>query len=756
MDHVARNLSNDVDYSSEAFIAALLHDKPEHQHLDVLTDLLTRVCEIDERVASSISAAWQWICQNDLWSVRYESLNDYRRAIGYAETVRPIVQRHKKSELAKRSSTQTIFRYWKVPYDEALPISTRPLTWSKHLLSLVACLSKHRSHSDSLLLLEESMKNRPERGRNKNRLMASDVQRALETLGIPQTRLAIRASRKSQISSRSAQSRATHDSTEGDSTPSTIHSEALSLPKTPSQEVLSLDISSTQGLQTNTGRSEWQCCGCIPICLPLIALISTPHARFEKRLLKALVDWAYTISWGSFCSEHLMRLARFIPENDPRDQNRVDVIRNLEKFSSRECHSFMSNDSYISTPNLCSNTELLCRYTGSADAWWRWQRDGFLHIPGFFSYMEELDVFKRARRYLIKNRTKDANLILGRNAVYSMISQMVQRDPAYYAVLVACRPDQHWKLLHRPAQHQKSAIFQNDDIGFGVPIDCIKSLVQGDGTSDIQSTVIFPTCETAQKVRLVPGFHRQLNSWLQSSLELKYGKAYKVFGEARDILVQPGDLLICLPQILRWPKTFASSNFLNLSQMKLDDKFPTITKKLSLRCDSNGSSEAWQQPEPHFHDAESIGDEHHTAKVGLIEDSWWSASGAIGQALTGRLDWASDRASEERNSVLGSHGATAVELVTKSRAQLAKQFHKLCDSIERGSNIEVDCGMHTWKERGDASESFQDQNDYLETPESFINPLMSTSPTWNNPSLDDMVADLDNTYPQQPMSFDLP
>jgi hypothetical protein len=192
MDHVAINLSNDMEYSSEAFIATLLHGKPEHQHLDVLTDLLTRVSEIDERVASSISAAWQWICQNELWSIRYESLSEYRRAIGYAETVRPIVQRHKKSELAKRSSIQTIFRYWKVPYDEALPINTRPLTWSKHLLSLVACLSKHRSHSESLVLLEESMKNRPERGRNKNRLMASDVQRALQNLGIPQARLETR------------------------------------------------------------------------------------------------------------------------------------------------------------------------------------------------------------------------------------------------------------------------------------------------------------------------------------------------------------------------------------------------------------------------------------------------------------------------------------------------------------------------------------------------------------------------------------
>ncbi|KAJ5431819.1 hypothetical protein N7445_008317 [Penicillium cf. griseofulvum] len=749
MDHVARNLSNEMEYSSEAFIATLLHGKPEHQHLDVLTDLLTRVSEIDERVASSISAAWQWICQNELWSIKYESLGEYRKAIGYAETVHPIVQRHKKSELAKRSSTQTIFRYWKVPYDEALPINTRPITWSKHLLSLVACLSKHRSHSESLVLLEESMKNRPERGRNKNRLMASDVQRALQNSGISQTRLEMRGSRKSRIPSSSAQNESTDNCTEiGFSSSTSVQSEALSHPNTLSRGVLSLDVSPTQGSRTSTDRNEWQCCGCIPICLPLIALISAPQASFDKRLLAALVDWAYTMSWGSFCSDHLMRLARFIPGEDPQDRTRADVIQNLEIFCSRECYSSISGHPSISPPNLCSNTELLCRYTGSADAWWRWQRDGFLHIPGFFSYMDELGVFKRVRRYLERSGTGD-NI----QQYYMMISQMVQRDPAYYAVLVACRPDQHWKLVHRPGHDQQTTVFQSDDVGFGVPIDGVKSLVQGEGTSDIQSTVIFPTYETVQKIRLVPGFHRQLNSWLQTSLELKYGNEYKVFGEARDIIVQPGDLVICLPQILRWPATFSSANFLNLSQIGLGDKFSTTQESLNGRYNTNSSNKVWQQPVPQFHDTERTGGEVHAAKMDLNEDSWYNSSSAIGQALTGRLDWGNDRASKGRNCVLGSHGAAAVELVAKSRAQLANQFHKLCDSID--SNVDTDFGMDQWKEQHDDLE-FQDQNEYLETPESFINPLTSDSPTWNNPSLDDMVADLDNTFSQMPMSFDLP
>ncbi|KAJ5457291.1 hypothetical protein N7530_012565 [Penicillium desertorum] len=689
MDHAARDLSSDTEYSSEAFIATLLRGKPEHKHLDVLTELLTRSSEIDERVASSISAAWHWLCQNDLWSTRYESLSEYRNAIGYTETVRPIVQRHKKSELAKRSSIQTIFRYWKIPYDKALPINTRPLTWSKHLLSLIACLSKHRGHLESVSLLEECMKNRPERGRTRNRLMASDVQRALDTLGIPQTRLATRESKKSRLSSRAAQSKGTDSGAEVGSTPTTIHPEALSLPDTP----LSLGFSPTQELQTSKEPDEWQCCGCIPICLPLIALISTPEAKFDKKLLTALVDWAYTMSWGSFCSDHLMRLAQFIPGEDPCYRNRTEAIQNLEAFCSRGCYSSIGDQPSTSAPNLSSNTELLCRYTGSTEAWWRWQRDGFLHIPGFFSYMEEFGVFERVRKYLNSSATQEYTNSIDRNTIsrcYRMLSEMVQRDPAYYAVLVACRPDQNSKLIYRPAEYRQHTVSETEDIGFGVPIDRIKALVQGEGTSDIQSTVVFPTYETAEKIRLVPGFHRQLNSWLQSSLELKYGNRYKVFDEAQEIVVQPGDLVMCLPQILRWPKTFSSSGILNLSQVGLENSFTTTPEGPSERYNTYCSN-AGEQPGPQFYDTEQAAHYYHAAKAGLTEDSWCDVSSAIGQALAGHLDWSNGRVSEEMNCILGSPGATAVEFVAKSRAQLARQFHKLCDSLER--DAELDYGM---------------------------------------------------------------
>jgi hypothetical protein len=176
MDYFANKLTG----SPDAFIEALLKSRPEHTHLEILTDILTQSSGIDERVASFINSAWNWVCYHHLWTTSYESLGDYRKAIGYAETVRPIIQRHKKSELAKLSNCQTILRHWRVPFDQALPSDLRPSMWSKHLLSLIAGLSKRRSHSESIALLRASMTRRPGRGRNKQQLIASDVQRVLD------------------------------------------------------------------------------------------------------------------------------------------------------------------------------------------------------------------------------------------------------------------------------------------------------------------------------------------------------------------------------------------------------------------------------------------------------------------------------------------------------------------------------------------------------------------------------------------------
>lgn len=88
-----------------------------------------------------------------------------------------------------------------------------------------------------------------------------------------------------------------------------------------------------QRLEAKEITKDWQCCGCIPICLPLITLLSNTSGTFDENLLTALIDWARTMSWGSFCSDHLIRLAKHVPGEN--SQIRSVVIWNLERFRLR-------------------------------------------------------------------------------------------------------------------------------------------------------------------------------------------------------------------------------------------------------------------------------------------------------------------------------------------------------------------------------------------------------------------------------------
>lgn len=210
------------------------------------------------------------------------------------------------------------------------------------------------------------------------------------------------------------------------------------------------------------------------------------------------------------------------------------------------------------------------------------------------------------------------------------------------------------ELETRPHQsHQKpqsKVRFDDNDISFGVPLERVRSLVEGNGISNIQTTVVSPT-EDSQTLWLVPGFHRQLHSWLQSSLEMRYGDEYNRFGQPQELTVRSGDLVITLPQILRWSKGFSSPNLLHLSQYGLGNRFRSELPNSSNNCLIERSSDIWDQSAV-----------HHDNKIEEAEGPWDSdqtldgrsgSSCSIAKALNGRLQWTNDGATEERMLFLG-------------------------------------------------------------------------------------------------------
>ncbi|THC90055.1 hypothetical protein EYZ11_010485 [Aspergillus tanneri] len=732
MDLMCVNLLNEGDLSPASVLDSILESTAESQHLDILTDILTVGSEVDERVGAFITAAWDYTCRNSLWSFKYDNLNDYRKAINYVDIVRPIIQKHRRSDRAKHLSLQTILRNWKTSPTSVTPRDLRPTFWSKHLLTLLAKLSKKKSLDESRALLQESVRHRPQRGRSRSQIIASDVQRVLDQLEIGRSGkyTGINSQRNGAREvltppSYSCDNNQSHQSNvnDGDSMSCIAESSHISdmqlsssypiAPLTPElspSESASID---TELLEASPPVVSWKAtevlhCDCAPICLPLVAFLSSVKNAISQQLTTALVHWARSVSWGSFCSSHLQRLAVLATGIDIINKDRIDLIGTLESVCQYTCeHSQMIQNITVgdtATPvDTTDPVDLLCRYTGSADAWSDWTRDGILHIPGFFSYMEDLGIFGRIRRILTPyegKATDDSSSAV--QICHDLITQMVQQDPAYYAVLVACRPDKNWKFLHRPRRSRPCCIPNDDDVTISAPSDKVGLLTKGKGVSDLRSTISLPANSCHQTVRLVPGFHRHLLEWLAERIEQPTNDSYRQqystnltydesseyrFGCHRDIILHHGDLILTLPQILRWSKTFSANNLLNISQSGLDDNFETLDggcdgtwTRLAIAGNYHklsdqylGANEGWQ--------------DSGTFRHGLEDHCRIGSLSAVGEATLGRRQWRDPKVIQERNLILGRDSTTALGHVRQVREHLAAEFHEQLDLLQLGCDI---------------------------------------------------------------------
>lgn len=265
---------------------------------------------------------------------------------------------------------------------------------------------------------------------------------------------------------------------------------------------------------------------------------------------------------------------------------------------------------------------------------------------------------------------------------YDIQAHMVRQDPAYYALLVACRPDQNWKLIHCIFSGQlEDNDFSPDEVVFGVPMDCIKPLVNGIGTSNVQSTIAFPSVSGERRVQCLPAFQRHLRRWndeFQTPRDIgPPGKGPRIFmernraafGSPQEISLVAGDLLILSPQIPRWPRTFSSSSLLNLSQV--NDKSEGLMSRTTTFNFQYLRAEELRQC--------ALFGGYPTAHVQVNKVS------ALGEALSGSRDWGDWKVFQECNILFGQDIGQARRYIGEVREKLAREFHKALDLIEARS-----------------------------------------------------------------------
>lgn len=182
-------LTDGTQIEAKRFLCSELEVLPDHAKLSIVTDILTQSLPTNERLQELIVAAWNYACERGLWSLEYESIAHFRKLVSYHENIRPVIAQYNKTMKSKGVSLQRIEDNWGISINLCFPAVMNPPFWSKHLLATLAVLSKHLDLAVSINLLQEEAMERPRRSRNSSHLLASDVERVIDRLGIHPKRI---------------------------------------------------------------------------------------------------------------------------------------------------------------------------------------------------------------------------------------------------------------------------------------------------------------------------------------------------------------------------------------------------------------------------------------------------------------------------------------------------------------------------------------------------------------------------------------
>ncbi|PYI23964.1 hypothetical protein BO99DRAFT_457803 [Aspergillus violaceofuscus CBS 115571] len=629
MDSVQKGLSDVSTESPQLTLEHILSAEPITNHLDILTNILRQGATVDERVGALIHAAWEHVRREELWSSRFDSLDQYRQFIGFEELVKPVLRRHKRSDRSKQLSARMIAQHWDGPFHLVLPETLRPPFWSKHLLNSLASLSRLKPLPEAIHLLQESVKRRPRRGRTQPHLLASDIERVLEAMRVPRQGRRGRKSKSSVFQ------------------PPQLRPEQLTVPERfPSPQGSSAMLSERSLLD------DQKQCPCSPLLFPLLAILAESKAQWTSYFLGRLLQWASLMSWENLCTDHLQQLYRHATQSDGQDLDRSLIVQTLEQLSITltDEETSMPDDSPSAIPTGDREKPIPNAFKSfvkdEPSLWSSLQQNGYLHIPGFFAYMETRGIFLRVRQTLARYASDDQGQVLSQKC-YQFLHQMIQQDPAYYAVVASCRPDGQWRLLNRSM----------DSVSLSVAgaMLSIPGSVQRD--SDIQSTVMLPTFCEEHCVNLVPGSHTML---APSHKNEHPPTGVMGIGKPSSIRMQPGDLLLTMPHLLRFPQTFTSHALVNLSQDA---------------ADLQGHPPGWNHQR-------STSAQPQLSNAPVTDECSVDTVSAIGEALMGRRAWSDRKVLHQQRILSGTDTAAATSFVDKVRERLVLEFHEALDIVE--------------------------------------------------------------------------
>ncbi|KAI5791057.1 hypothetical protein EDC01DRAFT_630532 [Geopyxis carbonaria] len=124
--------TNSLSYQSA--LTDMLHNHSPKEQLEMITNILLTVPEMDEAITEITSIAYECVMEAELWKLQYPSLGEFHQLIDYDATIQPLIQRNAINHAKKQKILENIEALWGCSLDTVISIDIMPPTPGEHLL----------------------------------------------------------------------------------------------------------------------------------------------------------------------------------------------------------------------------------------------------------------------------------------------------------------------------------------------------------------------------------------------------------------------------------------------------------------------------------------------------------------------------------------------------------------------------------------------------------------------------------------------
>jgi Phytanoyl-CoA dioxygenase (PhyH) len=270
---------------------------------------------------------------------------------------------------------------------------------------------------------------------------------------------------------------------------------------------------------------------------------------------------------------------------------------------------------------------------------------------------------------------------------YSGIQQLLRQDPAWYAILVAARPDNQFKLISYPYVAKQAEPGMHTSF-LHMDINIKKFLEHGIGANQLTTSLSLDTESAAGCTLVVPGFFRHIQEWHQRRIQRSTAQAgtttdaaksytpedERDFGKPVPCPCPAGGVRVTLPNIIHGStkSTDVERRVIYTWLTSISDDHQTLEIPGQLSWDQIAACHRDLEAPTRGVGGEAVTHERPPFRfpAAILLDS----SAPLCDALIGRRKWTDPMVLKEACIVLGSDHIAAKEYVKTTRAKLVANY----------------------------------------------------------------------------------